>query len=66
VIRLVARFSGIAEKTLGEKRKWGVLKNMATRAGKKMFRWDGKNPRPPDLPDSDNYINPPYREGWTL
>jgi predicted dehydrogenase len=43
-----------------------LLGNVAMCAGKKMIRWDGKNLKSPDLTDSEKYINPPYREGWTL
>jgi len=43
-----------------------LLGNVAMRADKKMLRWDGKNLKSPDLSDSDKYVNPPYREGWTL
>jgi predicted dehydrogenase len=43
-----------------------LLGNAAMRSGKKMIRWDGEKYKSPGLPDSDKYINPPYREGWTL
>jgi len=43
-----------------------LLGNVAMLAGKKMIRWDGEKLTSPDLPDSDKYVNPPYREEWTL
>jgi predicted dehydrogenase len=43
-----------------------LLGNVAIWADKKRIRWDGKPLKSSDLPDSDKYINPPYREGWTL
>ena len=43
-----------------------LLGNMAMLAGKNVIRWDGTKLESPDLSDSDKYINPPYRQGWTL
>jgi len=43
-----------------------LLGNVAIWADKKRIRWDGKALKSSDLPDSDKYVSPPYREGWTL
>ena len=43
-----------------------LLANAAMLAGSTAIRWDGANLSSPDLPDSDRYINPPYRQGWAL
>jgi predicted dehydrogenase len=43
-----------------------LLGNTAILADKQKIRWDGMKLQSPDLPDSDKYINPPYRQGWTL
>ena len=34
-------------------------------AGTKL-KYDAENTRFPNCPEADKYINPPYREGWTL
>lgn len=40
-----------------------LLGNIAIRTGKKLL-WDGKNVT--NVPEANAYINPPYREGWSL
>jgi hypothetical protein len=42
-----------------------LLGNIAIRTGKKL-RWDGPNMTIANVPEANPYINPPYREGWTL
>ena len=34
-------------------------------AGTKL-EWDAENMQFPNCPEADKYVNPPYREGWTL
>lgn len=42
-----------------------LLGNVAIRTGAKLT-WDGPNMTVTNHPDANAYINPPYREGWTL
>jgi predicted dehydrogenase len=42
-----------------------LLGNVAMSVGKK-FQWDMANMKAIGCPEADQYINPPYREGWTL
>ena len=42
-----------------------LLGNIAIRTGKKLS-WDGPNMTITNVPEANQYINPPYREGWTL
>jgi len=42
-----------------------LLGNIAIRTGKKLS-WDGPNMAITNVPEANPYINPPYREGWTL
>ena len=42
-----------------------LLGNIAIRTGKKLC-WDGPNMTITNVPEANPYINPPYREGWTL
>ncbi|MBI5094524.1 MAG: hypothetical protein HZB26_19085 [Candidatus Hydrogenedentes bacterium] len=42
-----------------------LLGNVAIRTGKKLL-WDGPNMTVTNVPEANQYINPPYREGWKL
>ena len=42
-----------------------LLGNIAIRSGKKL-NWDGPNMTITNEPEANQYINPPYREGWLL
>jgi predicted dehydrogenase len=42
-----------------------LLGNIAIRANQKL-RWDPENMRFPNCPEADKFVNPPYREGWSL
>ena len=42
-----------------------LLGNIAIRTGKKLY-WDGPNMRVTNVPEANEYVNPPYRRGWTL
>jgi predicted dehydrogenase len=42
-----------------------LLGNIAIRTGKKLL-WDGPNMTVTNVPEANAYVNPPYREGWTL
>lgn len=42
-----------------------LLGTVAFRAGKKL-EWDPENLKASNCPEADQFIQPPYREGWTL
>ena len=42
-----------------------LLGNIAIRTGQKLL-WDGPNMTVTNVPEANQYINPPYREGWSL
>ncbi|MCX5759631.1 MAG: hypothetical protein NTU83_14235 [Candidatus Hydrogenedentes bacterium] len=42
-----------------------LLGNIAIRTGKKLL-WDGPNMTVTNIPEANPFVNPPYREGWTL
>jgi len=42
-----------------------LLGTLAVRTGQKLY-WDSKNLKITNLPDANKYVNPPYREGWSL
>ena len=42
-----------------------LLGNVALRTGKKIV-WDGVNLKALNAPEAEQYINPPYRKGWSL
>ncbi len=42
-----------------------LLGNIAIRTGKKLH-WDSANMKITNVPEANKYINPPYREGWSL
>ncbi len=42
-----------------------LLGNVALRAGKKLS-WDGANMKVTNVPEANEYLHRPYREGWTL
>ncbi len=42
-----------------------LLGNIAIRTQQKLL-WDGPNMTITNVPEANQYINPPYREGWTL
>ena len=42
-----------------------LLGNVALRAGKKLY-WDGPNMKVTNVPEANEYLHRPYREGWTL
>jgi predicted dehydrogenase len=41
------------------------LGNIAIKTGKKLL-WDPENMKITNVPEANAYINPPYRDGWTL
>ncbi|MHC4460211.1 MAG: Gfo/Idh/MocA family protein [Planctomycetota bacterium] len=51
-------FSGLVTKAL-------LLGNVALRTRKKLF-WDGPNMKVTNMPEANQYIHCPYRQGWTL
>ena len=42
-----------------------LLGNAAIRAGAKLY-WDSENMSFPNLPDADQFLHRPYRDGWNL
>jgi len=42
-----------------------LLGNLAIRMGKKL-NWDGPNMKVTNVPEANEYVHCPYREGWTL
>ena len=42
-----------------------LLGNAAIRAGAKLY-WDSENMSFPNLPDADQFLHRPYRDGWSL
>ncbi|NIA12802.1 MAG: Gfo/Idh/MocA family oxidoreductase [Nitrospiraceae bacterium] len=42
-----------------------LLGNIAIRTGKKLF-WDSPSMTVTNVPEANPYVNPPYREGWSL
>ena len=42
-----------------------LLGNVALRTRKKIY-WDGPNMKATNAPEADKYINPTFREGWSL
>ncbi len=42
-----------------------LLGVLAIRAGQ-TIEWDAENMKIPNFPEAEQFINPPYREGWTL
>jgi len=42
-----------------------LLGNIAIRTQEKIY-WDGPNMTVTNLPEANAYVNPPYREGWSL
>jgi predicted dehydrogenase len=42
-----------------------LLGNVALRAGKKLS-WDGANMKVTNVPEANEYLHRPYRDGWTL
>lgn len=42
-----------------------LLGNIAIRTGQKLL-WDGPNMTVTNVPEANQYVNPPYREGWKL
>ncbi len=42
-----------------------LLGNVALRTGKKIV-WDGVNLKALNVPEAEQFINPPYRKGWSL
>ncbi len=43
-----------------------LLGIIATKMSGQKLEWDSRNMRFTNCPDANQYINPPYREGWTL
>jgi predicted dehydrogenase len=43
-----------------------VMGNLAVRFPGQKLEWDGKNMRVTNLEEANQYIMPPYREGWSL
>ena len=43
-----------------------VMGNFAIRLKGKKLDWDGQNMKVTNVPEANEYVNPPYREGWTL
>jgi hypothetical protein len=42
-----------------------LLGNIALRMNTKLI-WDPVNMKFPNCPEAEKFINPPYREGWSL
>jgi len=42
-----------------------LLGNIAIRMGRKL-EWDGPNMKITNVPEANDYVRTPYREGWTL
>ena len=42
-----------------------LLANVAYRVGERL-EWDAEELRAANCQEAERYINPPYREGWTL
>jgi predicted dehydrogenase len=42
-----------------------LLGNVALRTGKKLY-WDGPGMKVTNVPPAEQYVNPAYRQGWTL
>jgi len=43
-----------------------VMGNLAVRYPHKKLEWDGENMRFTNFPEANEYVNPPYRQGWSL
>jgi len=43
-----------------------VMLGVAAIRARKRLEWDPRNMRFPNAPEADVYLNPPYREGWSL
>jgi hypothetical protein len=42
-----------------------LLGNIALRTGKKLY-WDSENMKITNVPEANEYLHRPYRQGWTL
>ncbi|MBN1766464.1 MAG: Gfo/Idh/MocA family oxidoreductase [Sedimentisphaerales bacterium] len=42
-----------------------LLGNLAIRTGEPL-EWDGENMKATNVPEANEYVNPPYRQGWSL
>jgi len=40
--------------------------NLAIRNPGQKLEWDGENMKVTNVPEANQYVNEPYREGWTL
>ncbi len=43
-----------------------LMGNLATIFPMQKLMWDGPNYRYTNLEEANDWINPPYREGWSL
>ncbi|MHC4740270.1 MAG: Gfo/Idh/MocA family protein [Planctomycetota bacterium] len=43
-----------------------VMGNLAIRNPGQKLEWDGENMKVTNVPEANQYVNEPYREGWTL
>jgi predicted dehydrogenase len=43
-----------------------LLGNLAIRSGGKKLLWDGPNMKVTNVPEANQYVKMPYREGWSL
>ena len=43
-----------------------VMGNLAIRNPGRKLQWDGENMKVTNVPEANQYVNEPYREGWTL
>jgi hypothetical protein len=42
-----------------------LLGNLSVRTGKRI-EWDAKNLKVKNLPEANEYVDPPYRKGWKI
>jgi len=43
-----------------------LLGNVAKRFPGRTLQWDGANMNVPNLPEANEWVRRPYREGWSL
>ena len=43
-----------------------VMGNLAIRYPQRKLDWDGLNMKVTNVPEANEYVNPPYRQGWSL
>ena len=43
-----------------------VMGNLAIRYPNKKLEWDGEKMEVTNFPEANQFVNPPYRQGWSL